>query len=75
MFAVAGSILSTPKELIDAGVEVVQGLSQNPKTIPCRYFYDDLGSALFEQICDLPEYYPYRTEQVILEACALEIAQ
>lgn len=75
MFAAAGAMLSTPKELIDAGVEVIQGLSQNPKTLPCRYFYDDQGSDLFEQICDLPEYYPYRTEQAILEAYALEIAQ
>lgn len=75
MFVAAGSMLSIPKESIDTGVEVVQGLSQNPKTLPCRYFYDDQGSALFEQICDLPEYYPYRTEQAILEARALEIAQ
>lgn len=56
-------------------VDVIQGLQQIPKTLPCRYFYDDRGSALFEQICDLPEYYPTRTEQAILETCAIEIAQ
>lgn len=67
--------LSILAGLRDEGVEVVQGLSQTPKTLPCRYFYDDQGSDLFEQICDLPEYYPYRTEQAILEARALEIAQ
>lgn len=37
--------------------------------------YDDRGSELFEQICDLPEYYPTRTEQAILETYAPEIAQ
>ncbi len=36
------------------------------KTLPCRYFYDDRGSRLFEQICDLPEYYLTRTEDAIL---------
>jgi L-histidine Nalpha-methyltransferase len=58
---------------IDNGNDVIQGLRQNPKTLPCRYFYDDRGSALFEQITDLPEYYPTRTEQSILETYATEI--
>jgi dimethylhistidine N-methyltransferase len=56
-------------------VDVIQGLNQVQKTLPCRYFYNDRGSALFEQICDLPEYYPTRTEQAMLETCASEIAQ
>ncbi|WP_404787214.1 L-histidine N(alpha)-methyltransferase [Altericista sp. CCNU0014] len=60
---------------IPEGTDVIEGLAQTPKTLPCRYFYDDIGSALFEQICDLPEYYPTRTEQAILEAFAPEIAQ
>ncbi|AFY92181.1 L-histidine N(alpha)-methyltransferase [Chamaesiphon minutus] len=59
---------------IDDGRDVIQGLSQNQKTLPCRYFYDDLGSELFEQITDLTEYYPTRTEQAILEKYASEIA-
>jgi L-histidine Nalpha-methyltransferase len=59
---------------VDDGSEVVQGLSQTPKTLPCRYFYDDLGSALFEKICDLPEYYPTRTEQALLETYSSEIS-
>jgi L-histidine Nalpha-methyltransferase len=57
------------------GNDIIQGLTRTPKTLPCRYFYDDRGSELFEQICDLPEYYPTRTEQAILETYALEIAQ
>jgi L-histidine Nalpha-methyltransferase len=59
----------------DDGRDVIQGLNQSQKTLPCRYFYDDLGSELFEQITDLPEYYPTRTEQAILEKYALEIAE
>jgi len=42
------------------------GLTATPKTLPCRYFYDHAGSVLFEAICDLPEYYPTRTEDAIL---------
>jgi L-histidine Nalpha-methyltransferase len=57
----------------DNGSDVIRGLRQTPKTLPCRYFYDDRGSELFEQITDLPEYYPTRTEQAILETYADEI--
>jgi L-histidine Nalpha-methyltransferase len=60
---------------LDDGRDVIQGLNQQPKTLPCRYLYDDRGSELFEQITDLPEYYPTRTEQSILEKYALEIAE
>jgi dimethylhistidine N-methyltransferase len=45
---------------------VRSGLQSEPKSLPCRYFYDDQGSRLFEQICELPEYYPTRTEDAIL---------
>jgi len=56
--------------------EVVgQGLSATPKSLPCRFFYDERGSQLFERICDLPEYYLTRTEQGILEANAEEIIE
>lgn len=58
-----------------AGIDVVKGLTQKTKTLPPRYFYDDRGSELFEQICELPEYYVTRTETSILQACADEIAQ
>ncbi|MER3494884.1 MAG: L-histidine N(alpha)-methyltransferase, partial [Mastigocladus sp. ERB_26_2] len=57
-----------------AGSDVVKGLTQTPKTLPPRYFYDDRGSELFEQICELPEYYLTRTETKILQSCATEIA-
>ncbi|WP_337884071.1 L-histidine N(alpha)-methyltransferase [Fischerella thermalis] len=57
-----------------AGSDVVKGLTQTPKTLPPRYFYDDRGSDLFEQICELPEYYLTRTETKILQSCASEIA-
>ncbi|NJP10940.1 MAG: L-histidine N(alpha)-methyltransferase [Leptolyngbyaceae cyanobacterium RU_5_1] len=66
---------SSPEAVVDDGQDVIQGLSQTQKTLPCRYFYDDRGSELFEQITDLPEYYPTRTEQAILEKYAVEIAQ
>ncbi len=45
---------------------VRSGLRARPKSLPCRYFYDDQGSRLFERICDLPEYYLTRTEDAIL---------
>ncbi|MGD1805331.1 L-histidine N(alpha)-methyltransferase [Dapis sp. BLCC M126] len=57
------------------GQDVIAGLTKNPKTLPPKYFYDDYGSELFEQICELPEYYPTRTETSILEKCADEIAE
>lgn len=59
---------------IDLGQDIVQGLQQTPKSLPCQYFYDEHGSLLFEQICTLAEYYPTRTERGILAACATEIA-
>ena len=50
------------------------GLGASPKTLPCRFFYDEQGSLLFESICDLPEYYLTRAEREILETSADEIA-
>ena len=47
--------------------DVLHGLSRPQKELPCKWLYDDRGSALFEQICELPEYYPTRTELSILE--------
>lgn len=58
-----------------AGSDVVKGLTQRCKSLSPRYFYDDRGSELFEQICDLPEYYVTRTETSILLDCAGEIAK
>lgn len=53
--------------------DVVQGLSQQPKTLPPKYFYDAQGSRYFDQICQLPEYYPYRTELDLLPAVAIQL--
>ena len=58
----------------DLLAEVRQGLRANPKTLPCKYFYDAEGSRLFDRICELEEYYPTRTEIDILEAQAKDIA-
>ncbi|HET9597197.1 MAG TPA: L-histidine N(alpha)-methyltransferase [Anaeromyxobacteraceae bacterium] len=55
-----------PREAFVA--DLVAGLSRRPKEIPCKWLYDARGSHLFEQICDLPEYYPTRTELGIMEA-------
>ncbi|MCL2932708.1 MAG: L-histidine N(alpha)-methyltransferase [Trichodesmium sp. MAG_R03] len=57
------------------GEDVIKGLSKNLKSLPPKYFYDDRGSELFEQISELPEYYPTRIETSILEQYADEIAQ
>lgn len=54
--------------------DVRHGLSQDPKTLPPKWFYDSVGSDLFDQITRLPEYYPTRTEAQILKARAAEIA-
>lgn len=56
------------------GADIVAGLTQATKTLPPKYFYDDRGSELFEQICTLPEYYVTRTETQILQAAATQIA-
>jgi dimethylhistidine N-methyltransferase len=54
--------------------DVVTGLSAMPKRLQAKYFYDKIGSELFEQITTLPEYYPTRTELHILTRNAEEIA-
>lgn len=47
--------------------EISEGLNQNSKFIQPKFFYDSIGSRLFEKICSLPEYYPTRTEISILK--------
>jgi L-histidine N-alpha-methyltransferase len=54
--------------------DVRDGLSGSPKTLPPKWFYDSVGSDLFDQITRLPEYYPTRAEAQILTARAVEIA-
>lgn len=54
--------------------DVQHGLTQSPKTLPPKWFYDAKGSDLFDQITRLPEYYPTRTEASILQDRAADIA-
>src|SRR3954447_10017300 len=54
---------------------VIAGLSDDPKWLSAKYFYDVAGSELFEQITRLPEYYPTRTELKILRDRGAEIAK
>ncbi|MCE0763014.1 L-histidine N(alpha)-methyltransferase [Pseudonocardia kujensis] len=51
------------------------GLTADPKELPPKYFYDARGSALFEKITELPEYYPTRTERALLEESVGAIAE
>ena len=55
--------------------EVLLGLQQSPKSLPCKYFYDERGSRLFDKICDLDEYYLTRTELAIMDAFAPQMAE
>jgi L-histidine N-alpha-methyltransferase len=55
--------------------EILESLGQPQKTISPKYFYDKRGSKLFDQICNLPEYYPTRTELAIMKAFAGDMAQ
>jgi probable methyltransferase len=77
--------MTTPKGLKlverDAGgvdtafrADVLAGLAEEQKAIPARWFYDDTGSQLFEDITQLPEYYPTRAETEILRARGTEFA-
>jgi L-histidine N-alpha-methyltransferase len=60
-------------EILDFATAVAAGLTDSPRWLPCRFLYDAAGSALFEEITRLPEYYLTRTETSILERAALEI--
>lgn len=72
MTALAHELLA-PKDCPFAK-DVIAGLSQQPKRLPPKYFYDEVGSKLFEQITLLPEYYPTRTELRILRDQGEKIA-
>ncbi len=75
-------LLSPPIKLLDfhpaahdVRAEVLAGLTKPRKTLPCKLFYDDRGSRLFDAICNLPEYYPTRTEVAIMRAYADEMVE
>jgi dimethylhistidine N-methyltransferase len=55
-------------------METIAGLSRSPRTLPCKFFYDERGAQLFQKICELPEYYITRTELQILRLHSAEMA-
>jgi L-histidine N-alpha-methyltransferase len=55
--------------------DVLDGLTRPFKELPPKHFYDARGAELFDRICDLPEYYPTRTERSILQARARELVE
>ncbi|WP_030674324.1 L-histidine N(alpha)-methyltransferase [Streptomyces cellulosae] len=65
-----------PEDATEAALraDVLRGLTRTPKTLPPKWFYDAHGSDLFEQITELPEYYPTRAEREILIARSGEVA-
>lgn len=64
-----------PPGVDDFKRDVIAGLGGESKSIPCKYLYDAKGSQLFDQICDLPEYYPTRTELSLTRTHAADIAE
>ena len=62
-------------ELEDFETAVTEGLGRAVKSLPCKFFYDQRGSGLFDRICTLDEYYPTRTELKILNHHKAEIAE
>lgn len=68
------SVVDLDHEAEDFRAAVVAGLSRDPKRLPCKFFYDERGSRLFEEICRLEEYYPTRTELSLLGKHRKEIA-
>jgi dimethylhistidine N-methyltransferase len=71
----ASSPTITAPDVSEFATALLTGLSAPAKSIPCRFLYDAAGSALFERITELPEYYPTRTETRILRERAEEIAR
>jgi len=62
-----------PRVAPDMAAEVREALAGDPPSLPCKYFYDDRGSRLFQEITRLPEYYQTRTEESILERVADQV--
>ena len=62
-------------ETDDFKSEVMANLSRERKSLPCKFFYDQTGSALFDRICELDEYYPTRTEIALLDRHGQEFAE
>jgi dimethylhistidine N-methyltransferase len=77
MSGVPGRVTVLDLEPVNADflAEVLAGLSSLPRTLPCKFFYDERGADLFQKICELPEYYITRTETELLRRYAPEIAE
>jgi len=73
--AVLARLATREHDLGDFGNALLEAFSSRPRTISPKFFYDAKGSALFDQICALPEYYPTRTEIGLLRQHADEIAE
>lgn len=70
------NLMTEVDEQTTLGKDVIEGLTASPqKYLSPKYFYDERGSQLFEKICELPEYYPTRTETAILKRVSGAIAQ
>jgi dimethylhistidine N-methyltransferase len=68
------SVLHSTRERTRFRDEIIAGLSQSPRKLPCKFFYDKRGAQLFQKICELPEYYITRTELKILRLHGAEMA-
>lgn len=74
MSSISESVASTV-DIDEFLTDVTTGLGLPQKRLPSKYFYDERGSELFEAICELPEYYPTRTELSIMKAHAADMAE
>ncbi len=70
----AAALLNLQPNAAQFLADVVAGLRRSPKALPCKYFYDERGSRLFDEICLLEEYYLTRAEDEIIKRHAQEMA-
>ena len=74
-FTLSDTLVDVAPESESFLYDVLSGLSKPQKSIPPKYFYDEKGSQLFDQICEVEEYYTTRTEMAIMQDNILEIAR
>ena len=74
LLTITRPVATVPPASSDFLSDVIAGLSGEPRTLPCKYFYDERGAALFQKIFEQPEYYITRTEIDILDRHRAEIA-
>ncbi|MFA9477058.1 L-histidine N(alpha)-methyltransferase [Phycisphaerales bacterium AB-hyl4] len=67
-------LLDLEPQADDVVGECTAAMRASPRQLPCKFFYDRRGSQLFDRICELPEYYPTRTELAILHEHAPAMA-